>query len=143
MPGATLCRVRSSSGSLIPPRRLLMGSGPSNSEPRVLQAMIAAPIAPDDPAFAGLLDDVMHLGRTVFRTNNRCTLFCPGASRAGLEAVVASLLEPADRCFGGPLQPLRRAPVQAAETLRRQAGAYRRRVGGACRVGSNARENSS
>ena len=78
-----------------------MGSGPSTPEPRVLQAMIAAPIAPDDPAFAGLLDDVMHLGRTVFRTNNRCTLFCPGASRAGIEAVVASLVEPEDRVLVG------------------------------------------
>jgi (S)-ureidoglycine---glyoxylate transaminase len=101
MPGATLCDVRVSSGSLNPPRRLLMGSGPSNAEPRVLQAMIAAPIAPDDPAFAALLDDVMQLGRTLFRTKNRCTLFCPGASRAGIEAVVASLVEPEDRVLVG------------------------------------------
>jgi (S)-ureidoglycine-glyoxylate aminotransferase len=78
-----------------------MGSGPSNPEPRVLQAMIAAPIAPDDPAFAVLLDDVTDLGRTVFRTKNRCTLFCPGASRAGIEAVLASLVEPEDRVLVG------------------------------------------
>src|ERR687886_589287 len=89
------------SGPLDPPRRLLMGSGPSNPEPRVLQAMIAAPIAPDDPAFAVLLDDVTDLGRTVFRTKNRCTLFCPGASRAGIEAVLASLVEPEDRVLVG------------------------------------------
>ena len=30
-----------------------MGSGPSNPEPRVLQALATAPIAPDDPAFGG------------------------------------------------------------------------------------------
>jgi len=78
-----------------------MGSGPSNPEPRVLQAMIAAPVAPDDPSFAALLDDVTELGRIVFRTNNRCVLFCPGASRAGIEAVLASVIEPEDRVLVG------------------------------------------
>src|ERR687886_607403 len=89
------------SGPLDPPRRLLMGSGPSNPEPRVLQAMLAAPIAPDDPAFAGLLDDVADLARRVFRTSNRVTLGCPGASRSGIEAVLASAIEPDDRVLVG------------------------------------------
>ena len=101
MPGATLCGVRFPSGPLNPPRRLLMGSGPSNPEPRVLQAMLAAPIAPDDPAFAVLLNTVTDLGRTLFRTKNRCTLFCAGASRAGIEAVLASVVEPDDRVLVG------------------------------------------
>jgi aspartate aminotransferase-like enzyme len=78
-----------------------MGSGPSNPEPRVLQAMLAAPIAPDDPAFAGLLDDVADLARRVFRTTNRLTLACPGASRAGIEAVLASAIQPDDRVLVG------------------------------------------
>src|SRR5438270_1142321 len=78
-----------------------MGSGPSNPEPRVLQAMLAAPIAPDDPAFAVLLNSVTDLGRTLFRTKNRCTLFCAGASRAGIEAVLASVVEPDDRVLVG------------------------------------------
>ena len=42
-----------------------MGSGPSNPEPRVLQALTTAPIAPDDPAFCALLDDVSEFGRVV------------------------------------------------------------------------------
>jgi (S)-ureidoglycine-glyoxylate aminotransferase len=78
-----------------------MGSGPSNPEPRVLQAMTAAPIAPDDPAYAVLLDDVASLARAVFRTANACTLAVPGASRAGIEAVVASLVEPGERVLVG------------------------------------------
>lgn len=78
-----------------------MGSGPSNPEPRVLQAMLAAPIAPDDPAFAVLLNSVTDLGRTLFRTKNRCTLFCAGASRAGIEAVLSSVVEPDDRVLVG------------------------------------------
>jgi len=78
-----------------------MGSGPSNAEPRVLQAMATAPIAPDDPAYADLLDDVARLGRAVFQTANARTLAIPGASRAGLEAVLASLIEPGDRVLVG------------------------------------------
>ena len=88
-------------GSLDPPRRLLMGSGPSNPEPRVLQAMTAAPIAADDPAYAALLDDVSSLARTAFQTANVSTLAVPGASRAGIEAVVASLVEPGERVLVG------------------------------------------
>ena len=93
--------VADSSGPLHPPRRLLMGSGPSNPEPRVLQAMAAAPIAPDDPAYAALLDDVSSLARAVFQTANMCTLAVPGASRAGIEAVLTSLVEPGERAVVG------------------------------------------
>jgi (S)-ureidoglycine-glyoxylate aminotransferase len=78
-----------------------MGSGPSNPEPRVLQALSTAPIAPDDPAFCALLDDVSELGRAVFQTTNACTLAVAGASRAGIEAVLASAIEPGDAVLVG------------------------------------------
>ncbi len=78
-----------------------MGSGPSNPEPRVLQAMAAAPIGPDDPAYAALRDDVTGLAQAVFQTANACTLAVPGASRAGIEAVMSSLVEPGDRVLVG------------------------------------------
>src|ERR1700694_5671433 len=78
-----------------------MGSGPSNPEPRVLQAMAAAPIAPDDPAYGALLDDVSAFERLVFQTANACTLAVPGASRAGIEAVIASLVQPGERVLVG------------------------------------------
>jgi (S)-ureidoglycine-glyoxylate aminotransferase len=86
---------------LDPPRRLLMGSGPSNPEPRVLQALASAPIAPDDPAFGVLLDDVSALGRAAFQTTNACTLAVAGASRAGIEAVLASAIQPGDAVLVG------------------------------------------
>jgi len=73
-----------------------MGSGPSNPEPRVLQALATAPVAPDDPAFGVLLDDVSRLGRHVFQTTNENTLAVAGASRAGIEAVLASAIVPGD-----------------------------------------------
>jgi (S)-ureidoglycine-glyoxylate aminotransferase len=78
-----------------------MGSGPSNPEPRVLQALASAPIAPDDPAFGALLEDLASLERQVFQTTNAFTLAVPGASRAGIEAAIASLLEPGDRVVVG------------------------------------------
>src|SRR5918911_4740531 len=40
------------------PPRLLMGSGPSNPEPRVLRALANPPLAADDPALAPLLDAI-------------------------------------------------------------------------------------
>jgi (S)-ureidoglycine---glyoxylate transaminase len=86
---------------LDPPRRLLMGSGPSNPEPRVLQAMAAAPLASDDPAFEALLDDVCALGRAVFQTQAPAAAAVAGASRAGIEAVLASLISPGDRVLVG------------------------------------------
>src|SRR6185503_18969194 len=79
---------------LNPPRRLLMGSGPSNPEPRVLRAMAAPPLAPDDPSLATLLEDLSDLLRKTFRTAAGTVRAVPGASRAGIEAVLGSLIEP-------------------------------------------------
>lgn len=84
-------------GDLNLPPRLLLGSGPSNPEPRVLRAM-AAPLAGQfDPAFLRVMDDVVELTRDTFRTGNERSFPVSGASRAGIEAVMASLIEPGDR----------------------------------------------
>ena len=79
-----------------------MGSGPSNPEPRVLQAMAAAPIAPSDPAFVDLLHDLARLTNGVFQAPDTfCAVAVPGASRSGLEAVINSVVEPGDRVLVG------------------------------------------
>ena len=78
-----------------------MGSGPSNAETRVLQAMAAAPLAADDPAVEGLLADLSARLRQVFQASDATTLAVPGASRAGLEAVLASVIEPGDTVLVG------------------------------------------
>jgi (S)-ureidoglycine---glyoxylate transaminase len=88
-------------GSLDPPARLLMGSGPSNPEPRVLRAMATPPLAADDPCVAELLAHIDELLRRTFRTSSAHTLPVPGASRAGIEAVLSSLIEPGDRVLIG------------------------------------------
>ena len=86
---------------LDPPTRLLCGSGPSNPEPRVLRALATPLIGQFDPAFTQIMDDVMALERLVFRTENRRSFPVSGSSRAGLEAVLASVIEPGDRVVVG------------------------------------------
>jgi (S)-ureidoglycine---glyoxylate transaminase len=88
-------------GDLDPPARLLLGSGPSNPDPRVLRAMAAPLVGQFDPAFTRVMDDVMELSRYAFCTANRRTFPVSGSSRAGLEAVLASLIEEGDRVVVG------------------------------------------
>jgi (S)-ureidoglycine-glyoxylate aminotransferase len=78
-----------------------MGAGPSNAEARVLQALAAAPPPVDDPAFEQLLHEFSERLRRVFQAEQARTLAVPGASRSGLEAVLASVLEPGDRVLVG------------------------------------------
>src|SRR5688572_10827808 len=88
-------------GDLNPPARLLLGSGPSNPEPRVLRALGMPLIGQFDPAFTAIMDEVSELSRLVFRTANRRAFPVSGSSRSGLEAALASLIEPGDRVIVG------------------------------------------
>ncbi|WP_445619947.1 pyridoxal-phosphate-dependent aminotransferase family protein [Kushneria sp. Sum13] len=83
--------------SFNPPTRLLMGPGPINADPRVLRAMSAPLIGQYDPAMTACMNDTQALYRDVFRTQNDATLLIDGTSRAGIEAVLVSLIEPGDR----------------------------------------------
>ena len=82
---------------LSPPPRRLMGPGPVDVDPRVLQAMALPLLGQFDPRFTEYMNEVMALYRQVFRTNNRWTLLVDGTARAGIEAVLASVLVPGDR----------------------------------------------
>ena len=79
------------------PARLLMGSGPTNPDPRVLQAMATGLVGQFDPAFTALMSETQDLLRQVFVTRNRATFPVPGTSRAGMEAAVVSAIEPGER----------------------------------------------
>ena len=79
-----------------PPPRLLMGPGPINADPRVLRAASAQLVGQYDPAMTAYMNETMALYRGVFRTANEATLLIDGTSRAGIEAALASLLEPED-----------------------------------------------
>jgi len=80
-----------------PPARLLMGPGPINADPRVLRAMSAQLVGQYDPAMTGYMAETQELYRQVFKTTNDATLLVDGTSRAGIEAVLVSLLQPGDR----------------------------------------------
>lgn len=85
------------SADLALPARLLMGSGPSIPDPRVLRAMASPLVGQFDPAFSALMAETQALLRGAFRTHNRNTFPVSGTSRAGLEAAVVSLVEPGER----------------------------------------------
>ena len=56
------------------PDRLLLGPGPSNSHPLVLQAWSNQPVGHLDPYYIDLMAEVQALLRHVWQTENRLTL---------------------------------------------------------------------
>lgn len=80
-----------------PPRRLLMGPGPVDADPRVLRAMSGSLVGQYDPSMTAYMTETMALYREVFGTANEQTFLVDGTSRAGIEAALVSLLEPGDR----------------------------------------------
>src|SRR5262245_10318609 len=81
---------------LNPSPRLLMGPGPINVDPRVLRAMSMPLLGQFDPEFTAYMNETMALFQQVFQTGNR-TLLVDGTARAGIEALLVSLIEPGDR----------------------------------------------
>lgn len=79
-----------------PPNRLLLGAGPANVHPRVLQAMTSSLLGHLDPSFLGAMDDVRTMLRYVFQTENAVTLPISGTGTAGMEASIVNILEPGD-----------------------------------------------
>ena len=52
----------------LPPTRTLMGPGPSDVHPRVLQAMARPTIGHMDPEFIGMMEEIKKLLQHAFRT---------------------------------------------------------------------------
>ena len=84
-----------------PPRRLLMGPGPSMVHPRVLQAMTTPLLGHLDPLFLDVMNEIQTLLRKVFATTNRFTIALSGTGSAGMEAAVVNLVEPNDSVIVG------------------------------------------
>lgn len=82
--------------SFIPPSRVLMGPGPSDVPPRVLQAMARPTVGHLDPSFVGLMDEIKELLRYAFQTDNRLTLPVSAPGSAGMETCFVNLIEPGD-----------------------------------------------
>jgi len=84
-------------GPLSPPKRLLMGPGPSNVEPRVYEAMRTRIVGHLDPYFFEVAEDIRKLLQSVFGTENRFTMVISGTGSAGMETAVANFAEPGSK----------------------------------------------
>ena len=78
------------------PPRLLLGPGPSNAHPRVLQALSMRQVGHLDPSFIEVMNEVQELLRYAWQTDNGFTLPISGTGSAAMEASVANLVEPGD-----------------------------------------------
>ncbi|MEH1767393.1 MAG: alanine--glyoxylate aminotransferase family protein [Nostoc sp.] len=78
------------------PSRLLLGPGPSNAHPTVLQAMNTSPVGHLDPAFLALMDEIQSLLRYIWQTENSLTIAVSGTGTAAMEATIANAVEPDD-----------------------------------------------
>lgn len=94
--------------SFQPPRRVLMGPGPSDVSPRVLAALARPTVGHLDPAFQGLMEDIKAALQRLFNAPDHACVPLPAPGTAGMEAAIMNLLEPGDRAviavngaFGG------------------------------------------
>jgi alanine-glyoxylate transaminase / serine-glyoxylate transaminase / serine-pyruvate transaminase len=76
--------------------RILMGPGPGNPYPEVLQAMGRPMLGHLDPEFLALLDETSDRLRQVFRTGNRLTFPVSGTGSAGMEICFVNVVRPGD-----------------------------------------------
>ncbi len=97
--------------SFHPPQRTLMGPGPSDVNPRILEALSRPTIGHLDPAFIAMMDEVKQLLQYAFQTKNELTFPVSAPGSAGMETVFVNLLEPGDKVvvcqngvFGGRMK---------------------------------------
>ena len=94
--------------SFQPPHRILMGPGPSDVSPRVLQALARPTIGHLDPEFQALMEDIKAALQRLMNAPDHACIPLPAPGTAGMEAAMMNLLEPGDRAviavngaFGG------------------------------------------
>ena len=90
--------------SFNPPSRTLMGPGPSDVHPRILNAMAKTTIGHLDPAFIDMMDEIKEMLQYAFMTENALTMPISAPGSAGMEACFVNLVEPGDKvivCING------------------------------------------
>ena len=83
--------------AFIPPKRTLMGPGPSDVPQRILDAMRRPTIGHLDPAFQDMMEQTKSLLRYAFQTNNPLTFPVSAPGSAGMEMCFVNLVEPGDK----------------------------------------------
>ncbi|MEJ2609397.1 MAG: alanine--glyoxylate aminotransferase family protein [Candidatus Thiodiazotropha sp.] len=97
--------------SFIPPVRTLMGPGPSDVHPRILEALSRPTIGHLDPCFVEMMEQTKTLLQYAFQTKNLLTMPVSAPGSAGMETCFANLVEPGDKVivcqngvFGGRMK---------------------------------------
>jgi len=97
--------------SFHPPQRTLMGPGPSDVNPRILEAMSRPTIGHLDPVFVDMMDEMKGLLQYAFKTENALTMPISAPGSAGMECCFVNLVEPGDKViicqngvFGGRMK---------------------------------------
>lgn len=82
--------------ALTPPVRTLLGPGPSDIHPRVLEALAKPTVGHLDPFYLQLMNAMQDKLRAVFQTKNEMTMAVSATGSAGMEATIVNLIEPGD-----------------------------------------------
>lgn len=97
--------------SFHPPARTLLGPGPSDVNPRILEALSRPTIGHLDPAFVAMMDTMKELLRYAFQSDYDLTMPVSAPGSAGMETCFVNLVEPGDRVvvcqngvFGGRMK---------------------------------------
>ena len=94
-----------------PAIRTLMGPGPSDVHPRILEALSRPTIGHLDPQFVAMMEQVKTLLQYAFQTKNELTIPVSAPGSAGMETCFVNLVEPGDKVivcqngvFGGRMK---------------------------------------
>ncbi len=97
--------------SFNPPVRTLMGPGPSDVHPRILEALSRPTIGHLDPQFVAMMEEVKQLLQYAFQTKNPLSMPVSAPGSAGMETCFANLVEFGDKVivcqngvFGGRMK---------------------------------------
>jgi len=80
-----------------PPVRTLMGPGPSDVHPRILEALSRPTIGHLDPEFVTMMEQTKELLQYAFQTRNALTMPVSAPGSAGMETCFVNLVEPGDK----------------------------------------------
>jgi alanine-glyoxylate transaminase/serine-glyoxylate transaminase/serine-pyruvate transaminase len=83
--------------SFHPPRRTLLGPGPSEMHPRVIASLAQTVVGYLDPAFVTMMEELKELMRYAYQTSNPLTFPMSGPGSVGMEACFVNLVEPGDK----------------------------------------------
>lgn len=79
-----------------PPVRTLMGPGPSDVNPRILEALSRPTIGHLDPEFVRMMDETKSMLQYAFQTENQLTMPVSAPGSAGMETCFTNLIERGD-----------------------------------------------